>query len=58
MKIENFKGLSFFTNKRKDGRGMLRSEFTGDVIVFAREHNERTFFYSIGISKKDIQRVG
>ena len=34
---------------------MLRSEFTGDVIVFAREHNDRTF-YSIGISKKDINK--
>ncbi len=34
---------------------MLRSEFTGDVIVFAREYNDRTF-YSIGISKKDINK--
>ncbi len=34
---------------------MLRSEFTGDVVVFAREHNDRTF-YSIGISKKDVNK--
>ncbi len=34
---------------------MLRSEFTGDVMCFAKEHNDRTF-YSIGISKKDINK--
>ena len=30
---------------------MLRSEFTGDVMVFSREHNGR-IFYTIGLSKK------
>lgn len=32
---------------------MLRSDFTGDVMVFAKEHNDRTF-YSIGLSKKKM----
>lgn len=30
---------------------MLKSEFTGEVMVFAREHNGR-IFYNIGLSKK------
>ena len=30
---------------------MLKSEFTGEVMVFAREHNGRVF-YNIGLSKK------
>ena len=30
---------------------MLRSEFSGEVMVFSREHNGRTF-YTIGLSKK------
>jgi len=32
---------------------MLRSEFTGSVMVFAKEYQERTF-YSIGLSKKGM----
>lgn len=30
---------------------MLKSEFTGDCMVFAKEYNGRTF-YSVGLSKK------
>jgi len=33
---------------------MLKTEITGDAMVFAKEHNDRTF-YSIGLSKKNMQ---
>ena len=30
---------------------MIKSEFSGECMVFAKEHNDRTF-YSAGLSKK------
>lgn len=30
---------------------MLKSEFTGECMIFAKDYNDRTF-YSVGLSKK------